>query len=642
MGSQGADALHEPAVAEGGALPSDFHREVLCSCPDGLVIIDRGGTVRFANARAEALFGAEVEGLVGLPIEALIPQRSRDKHEHHVARDFANLVAGPQSVMNIGVRASRVDGAEFTASISLSPLAIGGEQWVSASVREAAGVELVLNALRTTEERFEASVESLKEALCIFTAVRDDAGHIVDFVWEFANSAVRTATGFAPEALIGRALLAVLPGHGPSGLLDAYRTVVESGEPWQDRALRYEDTWADGTRAARTFDVRVTKVADGVVAVLRDVTDERAREEMLALRTAELEVSNASLEATSRAMTKLAKGTDALQRCSRLDEAMEIMSRAAPLVFEGVAGAVFCPAPAGNAMVIASSWGGFEGRSLIQADDCWALRSAACHMFGQDQLALRCRHTPPAANHSICIPIVAQGEIFALICVQSCPSDPRGVSDLAEVLHAQWGLTLLNLRLRESLREQSLRDPLTGLFNRRYLDEVLEHEVHRAEREGAALGVVMLDLDLFKAFNDAHGHPGGDILLRDFGRFLLEVTRGSDVVGRFGGEEFLLILPGMTPQSAPARMEGLLSKWRQRIAESDSPEGFGFPTVSAGLAYFSPGVSASDLVAAADRALYRAKAAGRDRVEIEESAAPMQPFAGAPTGGGLVVPLRLG
>jgi len=190
---------------------------------------------------------------------------------------------------------------------------------------------------------------------------------------------------------------------------------------------------------------------------------------------------------------------------------------------------------------------------------------------------------------------------------------------MADLLGTQWGLTLSNLRLQESLREQSVRDPLTALFNRRYLDEALEQEVSRAERQETPLCLVMLDLDFFKAFNDTHGHPAGDIVLRDLGRFLLDTTRGSDVVGRFGGEEFLMIMPGVTEGAGPSRIDHLLINWRQRADEMSDPGFRPFPSISAGLAHYLRGQSATALVVAADRALYQAKESGRDRLVVASS-----------------------
>src|SRR5262249_22718936 len=123
-------------------------------------------------------------------------------------------------------------------------------------------------------------------------------------------------------------------------------------------------------------------------------------------------------------------------------------------------------------------------------------------------------------------------------------------------------LALANLKLREELREQALRDPLTGLYNRRYMEECLDRELHRAHRKQSPIGVIMLDLDHFKAFNDNHGHAVGDAVLRAVGTFLANQIRGGDIACRYGGEEFLLILPEANLHSTVNRAQELLQAAR--------------------------------------------------------------------------------
>jgi diguanylate cyclase (GGDEF)-like protein len=175
-------------------------------------------------------------------------------------------------------------------------------------------------------------------------------------------------------------------------------------------------------------------------------------------------------------------------------------------------------------------------------------------------------------------------------------------------------LALANLRLREVLRTQSIRDPLTGLFNRRYMEESLERELRRAMRNEQTVALLMLDIDHFKRFNDTFGHQAGDTLLRTLGDFLSQRTRGQDVACRFGGEEFALILAGAGSDDAVKRSR-LLREELQQLSVSHSGQVLGRITFSIGIATY-PGNAASTerLIRAADGALYRAKAEGRDRI----------------------------
>jgi len=185
-----------------------------------------------------------------------------------------------------------------------------------------------------------------------------------------------------------------------------------------------------------------------------------------------------------------------------------------------------------------------------------------------------------------------------------------------------------NIRLRQALRNQSIRDPLTGLYNRRYLEEMLERETRRAVRSEQGLGVLMLDLDHFKKFNDTYGHDAGDTVLRETASFLLKSVRAEDIVCRFGGEEFLVILPQANLKVSQARAERIRSKLRElTVLHQGQP--LGMVTVSVGVAELPRhGTTPKELIEAADAALYRAKKAGRDRVMVAEpvpQATPSQP-----------------
>jgi len=177
-------------------------------------------------------------------------------------------------------------------------------------------------------------------------------------------------------------------------------------------------------------------------------------------------------------------------------------------------------------------------------------------------------------------------------------------------------LALSNLKLRETLRQQSIRDPITGLFNRRYMEETLEREIHRAVRSKAPMGIIMADIDHFKHFNDTFGHEAGDAVLREFGACLVKQIRAEDVACRYGGEEFILIMPAAPLAVTAQRAERICETVKHLIVEAEG-KNLGRLTASFGVAVFpdhcETGVA---LLAAADAALYRAKHEGRDRVVV--------------------------
>jgi diguanylate cyclase (GGDEF)-like protein len=202
---------------------------------------------------------------------------------------------------------------------------------------------------------------------------------------------------------------------------------------------------------------------------------------------------------------------------------------------------------------------------------------------------------------------------------------------LALTVAEDMALALANLRLRETLHSQAIRDPLTGLFNRRYLEETLERELGRVKRAGAPLAVIMLDLDHFKQYNDTFGHSAGDELLSALGILLKNQIREEDIACRYGGEEFLLILPGASISIALERAEIL----RHAVKEMHQHhQGLKPTTLSLGVAvYPDHGDTGLQLIQSVDAALYRAKQAGRDRVMAAEYAeltimatSPTSPF----------------
>jgi diguanylate cyclase (GGDEF)-like protein len=171
--------------------------------------------------------------------------------------------------------------------------------------------------------------------------------------------------------------------------------------------------------------------------------------------------------------------------------------------------------------------------------------------------------------------------------------------------------------LQEELREQAIRDPLTGLFNRRYLDATLEREIGRAQREGYPVSIVMIDVDFFKRINDEHGHPAGDQVLRFLGAQLRAGLRTGDIACRYGGDEFLMVLPNTRVVSARARAE----EWRTAVHDSSVywMEWREATTLSLGVASFPEnGSSDAEVMAAADAALYSAKEGGRNRTVVSD------------------------
>jgi diguanylate cyclase (GGDEF)-like protein/PAS domain S-box-containing protein len=231
------------------------------------------------------------------------------------------------------------------------------------------------------------------------------------------------------------------------------------------------------------------------------------------------------------------------------------------------------------------------------------------------ELILRCLDGTFITVVSTPMPIVFQEQPAILTALYDITERKRNEIEL------QKAHKLLQINIREivdlqgKIKEQATRDALTGLFNRHYLEETLEREVARASREGFPIGVVMIDIDHFKQVNDTHGHKAGDLLLQALGNLLLGRIRAGDIACRYGGDEFLLILPQASKAITAERAE----QWRTGFEALRTVYGEKAlqATISLGVAvYPSDDVTAEGVIYAADQAMYRAKALGRNRVVL--------------------------
>jgi diguanylate cyclase (GGDEF)-like protein len=269
-------------------------------------------------------------------------------------------------------------------------------------------------------------------------------------------------------------------------------------------------------------------------------------------------------------------------------------------------------------------WGDPPKERVYSPQDCWALRRGRAHLV-EAASGMVCGHLgPDVAFPSFCIPLTAQSETLGLLHIESQPqSQISGTAisidskeRLATAMAEQIALALANLKLRERLRNQSIRDPLTALFNRRYLEETLERELRRSVRHARPLTVIMLDLDNFKTFNDSFGHAAGDAVLQAAGELLQTFLRKEDIVCRYGGEEFAIVLPEASLEFAVQRSDELRKAFKS-LRTQFRDQSVGVVTISVGVAsYPEHGSTGADLLRAADSALYLAKDGGRDRVVV--------------------------
>src|SRR5258706_979713 len=359
------------------------------------------------------------------------------------------------------------------------------------------------------------------------------------------------------------------------------------------------------------------------------VSERREIESTLRGTNDRVRVSVDELQHHNDKMILLNEMGDLLQSCSMVEEAYTIIGQLGERLFPEQSGALYIINDSQRMVEAALAWGISPPEQAVFAlGDCWALRRGRIHSLNESGLELLCPHLkarPPLAV--LCIPMMAQGEAMGIFHLQSGPALssqlPLGMaaisetqSQLAKAMADTVAQALANLKLRASLLHQSIRDPLTDLFNRRYLEETLEREVHRATRLQRTVAVIMLDIDHFKRFNDTFGHEAGDTLLRELGGFLKREIRAGDFACRYGGEEFVLILPEISPEDVRNSAERMREKIKELNVQYNNVV-LDNITLSLGVALFPVhGTTGKAVLHATDEALYQAKHQGRDQVVI--------------------------
>ena len=364
-----------------------------------------------------------------------------------------------------------------------------------------------------------------------------------------------------------------------------------------------------------------------IIGAIQEITDRVRAEEALRQVNNELEQYIVQLTQRNREISLLNEMGLLLQSCISLQDVYAVLGDFAERLFPGLSGRLAMFTEARGMLETTVAWGSLnksESNGYPQTFDpssCWALRRGQIHFVEHPNTRLRCQHIPKQPfSPYLCALVTAGGDSLGVLTLAGQPAQPlRSWEPLVQTVTQRIALALANLNLREKLRQQSIRDPLTGLYNRRYMEQALERELHRATRHNRTVSVAMLDLDRFKPINDRFGHDAGDMVLQEIARFLNTNLRSEDIVCRYGGDEFALILTETTPAEAIHRFEALgrgICDLRL-IYQGELLSGI---SVSIGLAsYPQHGKTPSEVLHAADTALYKAKAQGRSRIVISEA-----------------------
>lgn len=451
------------------------------------------------------------------------------------------------------------------------------------------------------------------------------------------NPRLAAFCGLSHEELAGRDIGQLLARPEDSAAFDTALARIREGLP--DAVELHLRGPQDEVVTVAAFGQRLAGSGEAngqILWVIQDKTDALKVEAERRDHARELKRANARLtellhgaEARRQEIALLTELSGILQSCIKPEEIFAAVRSYAARLLPDEAGALYVLSPSRDEVTLGTAWGDLQaGPPSFAPDACWALRRGQPFPLSDASHGLVCAHVaghaPQLPGGSACLPLIAQNNLLGLLYREPAATCPDGSArrlastQLATMLAEQVSLSLANIELREQLRGQALRDPLTGLHNRRFLHEALARETARATSNGGKLALAILDLDHFKSINDTFSHETGDAVLRGLGDILRRMAGPHDVIGRLGGEEFLILMPGAELEAALTRMEAVLEAIRALRVPWPGGVVDGI-TASIGLALFPMHVErVGGLTAAADAALYRAKGEGRDRVVVSD------------------------
>ncbi|MEN6586520.1 MAG: bacteriohemerythrin [Sulfuricella sp.] len=448
-----------------------------------------------------------------------------------------------------------------------------------------------------------------------------DAGGLIEYV----NPKFTEVTGYRLPEVKGKTPRILKSGETRDDVYQQLWTTISRGQEWVGE---FHNRKKNGGLFWEKASISPIADSNGLIThylgMLEDITVEKQAEDKLQQYHVQLAESLAELKSQAKDLTLLNQMNELLQTCLTEEEAYRVFALKAAEMELGAGGALAIMSPKGHFLETVARWGkDVHILDVFDTDSCWAMRRGQRHEVPDPSRDMVCEHFQerPSTGY-MGLPLIVRGEALGLLHIHAAPgcSPERKMrlTQLSVTVGEALTLALSNIRLREALREQATHDPLTGLFNRRFLDETLEREILRASREKKPIAAAMVDIDHFKKFNDAHGHEAGDRVLTEVAHCIRTSLRQSDIAYRYGGEEILIVMPASEAGEAAKRMSEIAARlqnlniaWGEKVLPAI--------TISAGIASMpQDGTSSEAILRAADRALYAAKQAGRNRVCIAE------------------------
>lgn len=597
----------------------------------GMHLLDAEGRIIWANR-------AELQ-LLGYAKDEFIGRHSADLHADPVAgQAMLACIGRGETVEDREIALRAKDGSLRHVLLNASLFREDGRfVHTRCFLRDVTARKLAEEELQRANDKLVGSVEelewgkiALEEAAVQLRTVIDsvvDAIVMIDEkgIIETFNLAAERIFGYSAREAIGQNVKTLMPPPY-SDRHDGYLAQhVATGEQHIiGRGREVIGRRKDG--AEFPMDLAVSKSNAGgkrkFIGVIRDVTERKAAEERVRRANEDLTRMVGELEARSQESALLSNMGEILQTCTDSREACAVLPTYLTRLFGGVDVSIYLfDRDRDNLALQVRAGSAVEPTASFLRQECWGLRRGQAHGLGKRGMDISCAHvTEVAVGDYLCLPMAAQGETIGLLHLRFSVGTSDAEKDAAVVVAqrvtSQLALAFRNLDLRETLARQAIRDSLTGLYNRRHLEAALAIEISRAARKQRPIGVIILDLDHFKRLNDTYGHEAGDKALRAFGDFLKTRVRPSDIACRYGGEEFVLVLPE-SPLDATAVRAETFCREANGLVLNYQGQSIGPITASIGVAaYPEHGTSAAELLRAADAALYEAKRQGRNRVVV--------------------------
>lgn len=625
-------------------------RGLFAAITDIVLEIDRtGNQINVAPTNPAKLYGELTADVINQTIEALSRGKEREiwlqkiQEAIHTQKtihfEYALCLPKPMktgafsgaTAQNIPTnsRNSRSESIaeEFWFSASISAMSEKSVIWVARDIRESKKVEKEKTQLIKSLQESQRFVEKIVQTNPNLVYIYNLKGKVMSYV----NPAITELLGYSAQKLpeIGNNFFMQLLHPEDVEKLEEHYQKCSTLENSQIREIEYRiqdihHQWhwfySRDTVFYRTEKGEVLQILGNAA----DITSRKQAEEKLQQANETLRCWIQELEVRNQDLAFLAELSDFLQACLTLEEAYNAIATLVEPMFPQSSGGVYMINAANNLVEQVSNWGTLEiGETLFAAHECWALRRGRSHWVKNSEPRLLCQHIHHQRSpiETLCVPMMAQGKSLGLLVL----ADEQGgqlssaKQQLARTVAEQIALALGNLKLRETLQQQSIRDSLTGLFNRRYLEEFLERELSRCLRNQQTIGILLLDVDHFKHFNDTFGHEAGDLVLREISHVLHSHIRNSDIASRYGGEEFMVILPGSSLENSQNRAEQLRQEMKN-LHLTHEDRSLGTITVSIGVVCCPEhGNTYQELFRKVDAALYEAKDQGRDRVVTAKS-----------------------